>query len=170
MSSLPYRPNVCILLVNRDNKLLLGERLGEKNAWQLPQGGVEPDDTIEASVLRETEEELGIPQSSLRIVRRLDATHRYDFDRPPAYAVGRWRGQEQSFWLVEFLGEDSEINLSGSEPEFSAYRWCSADDVRRMAEAKRLPGYRDALKEFEEWLPSRLPSRGGSDPADPAAN
>lgn len=143
-----------MLLFNGRKQLFLGERFGEPGNWQLPQGGVEPESSIEDNVRRELSEELGVEFSSLRIVKQLEATHDYDFARVPPYAVGKWRGQAQTFWLVEFLGDDSEICLDRHEQEFSAWKWCSLDEVRQCAEPKRLPGYLKPLKEFEIFIAS----------------
>ena len=156
MDKLPLRENVCMLLFNKEQRLFLGERQKEKGIWQFPQGGAEPHLSLEENVLKELEEELGIGRDSLRIVKRLEATHQYDFNNPPEYAVGKWRGQNQTFWLVEFLGSDAEINLENSEPEFMAWKWCSIKEVHQLAEPKRLPGYLKPLQEFEEFLQANL--------------
>lgn len=152
-SKLPYRPNVCILLYNSAGRLLLGERFGSPGVWQFPQGGVSEDGTLEESVIREIEEELGITSSSLGKVTKLASTHRYDFAVPPKYAVGRFRGQSQTFWAVEFTGKDSEIDLKTHEPqEFSDWKWCTVDEVKTIAEPKRLTGYSAPLGEFERLM------------------
>ena len=123
--------------------------------WQFPQGGVEKGSRLEANALREAEEELGVSQTRLQILRRLSATHRYDFSKPPAYAIDKYRGQEQVFFLLEFTGDDSEIDLARHAPEFDAYRWCSPPEVRALAEPKRLPGYEAPLREVEQYLSQR---------------
>lgn len=152
MTFLPYRPNVCIIIRNRQGLLLLGERFGEPGIWQFPQGGIDPGDSEESTVFREAEEELGIKSEFLKVVAKLSATHRYDFDRPPSYAINKWRGQEQSFWLLDFVGDSQDIILDKHQQEFSAVRWCTIDEVRKIAEPKRLPGYEPALKEIEEII------------------
>lgn len=149
--ALGYRPNVCIILYNRERKVLLGERYGQPGIYQFPQGGVE-DGSPEESVYREINEELGIPREKLRIERKLNATHQYDFSEVPAYAAGKWRGQSQTFWLVLFLGDNSDINVDGDHPEFTGFRWCSPEDVRNVAEPKRLPGYEKPLQEVESFF------------------
>jgi len=150
--NLPLRPNVCILLFNQEHRLFLGERKGEPGVWQFPQGGAEPSLTLEENVLKELEEELGTPAAKFRIISKLDATNEYNFDVPPAYAEGKWRGQRQTFWLVQFLGEDEDIDLARHEQEFTDYCWCSVDEVRQRAEPKRLRGYMKPLDEFVEFL------------------
>lgn len=152
MTKLPLRPNVCMLLFNADGKLFLGERNGEPGKWQFPQGGAEPELTLEANVLKELEEELGLAASKIEIVRKLETTREYEFDRTPAYAVGVWRGQSQTFWLVEFKGSDADIDLFRHAPEFMSWRWCDPMEVRTLAEPRRLVGYEPAIREFEQYL------------------
>lgn len=148
-----------MLLYNSKGQLFLGERNHEAGIWQFPQGGAEPTLTPEENVIKELGEELGVEPSQICITKQLKATHTYDFVTPPPYAVGRWRGQTQTFWLVEFFGQDSDINLNLHSPaEFMSWKWCSPDEVRSLAEPKRLPGYAAALAEFEELLASTPPS------------
>lgn len=148
---LTYRPNVCILLYNMEGKLLLGERHQNPGIFQFPQGGVEQG-LVEESVYREIQEELGIPRDKVSITKKLLATHTYDFLEVPQYAVGKWRGQAQTFWLVEFLGDNTDIDLDAEHPEFMSYRWCTPKDVREVAEPRRLPGYEAPLKEVEDYF------------------
>ena len=146
---LPLRPNVCMLLYNKKGQLFLGERCNRKGHWQFPQGGAEPQYSLRANVVRELNEELGIKKTALGAIKKLKATHEYDWSEIPLYARGKWRGQAQTFWLVEFKGIDSEIDLElFGEPEFRSWRWASVTTVRRLADARRLVGYEAALKEF----------------------
>jgi len=146
---LPYRPNICILLRNHRGELLLGERLNCAGAWQFPQGGVEIEAPIEDSVYREIEEELGIMRKDLRIVAKLQATNTYDFIEPPLYAVNRWRGQTQTFWLVDFLGSDSDITVTTPHPEFRAWQWCPIESILEKVEPIRRAGYVAPLEEIK---------------------
>jgi putative (di)nucleoside polyphosphate hydrolase len=145
MNKLPLRPNVCMLLQNKKNQLFLGERLGEPGVWQFPQGGVEDGLSIEENVIKELHEETGAGKSLFKIISKLDAVHEYDFENIPKYAKGKWRGQAQTFWLVEFKGKDSDFKLDKFNAEFSNFRWCSPEEVENIAEPKRLMGYRKAL-------------------------
>lgn len=152
MSNLPYRPNVCMIIFNKEKKVLLGERHGNPGVFQFPQGGVEEDCSLEDNVYRELEEELGIEKKYLRIVKKLSATNQYDFTNPPSYAIGKWQGQTQTFWLVEFLGTETDIKLDTAHPEFMSYIWCSLADVRVRAEQRRVSGYEQALQEIENYF------------------
>jgi putative (di)nucleoside polyphosphate hydrolase len=146
---LPLRPNVCMLVYNSKGKLFLGERVDERGHWQFPQGGAEPRYSLKENVLRELKEELGISCQHVGKVKRLTSRHQYEWRSPPKYANGKWRGQKQTFWLVEFLGDDSDLDLASfHEPEFRSWLWCSVAEVRRRAAPHRLPGYSGALTEF----------------------
>jgi len=144
-----------MLVINEEKKLLLGERIkrhGRGGIWQFPQGGVEPNLSLEENVIKELTEELGAPADKFQILKKLEATHQYDFDDTPPYAVGRWRGQRQTFWLVRFMGTDSDFKLDAVVPEFTSFQWCTIEEVKTLAEPKRLPGYLPPLVEVETFL------------------
>ena len=144
------RPNVCMLVYNKRGQLFMGERIGKPGHWQFPQGGVEPGQTLKANVIRELSEEIGIAREQIGRITKLKARHSYIWKKVPSYARGRWSGQRQTFWLVEFIGSNRDIDISSSgEPEFSNWRWCAPRTVRRLAAPERLSGYTKALDEFE---------------------
>ena len=147
-----YRPNVCILLLNQEGKLFVGERLHEPEHWQFPQGGVDEGSSLEETVLREVHEELGIPATSLRIIRQLQATHSYEWSSIRTYEGQEYRGQSQTFWLVEFLGEDEQIDLQAYEPEFQRWQWVNPEEVLAIADPIRRPGYEEPVREIIEYL------------------
>lgn len=149
MTILPLRPNVCLLIRNSENLLFLGERAGHPGHWQFPQGGVEEEMTLEENALSEAHEELGADPSLFRVVTRLNATYEYEWDDPPRYGKEKWRGQKQTFWIMDFLGKDSDIDLENSDKEFMAYRWCTPEEVIKYAHPIRLKGYLAPLKEYE---------------------
>ena len=152
VKKLPLRPNVCMLVYNTKGKLFLGERLKSKGHWQFPQGGAEPDLSPKGNVKRELKEELGLQAVHIGRIKKLKASHSYEWDKPPSYAKKLWRGQAQTFWLVEFIGSDKDIDLEAfDEPEFSSWRWCAPRTVRRLAAPRRLVGYEAALVEFENF-------------------
>lgn len=150
-SRLPLRPNACIFLLNSDDKLLFALRVNSNNEWQLPQGGIELSTPIEDNVFREIEEELGIPPHKVKILGKLNVAHEYEFKDPPNYAKSRWRGQAQSFWVVRFLGVDSDIVLdSHHEIEFEDYRWINLGELLEKCSPIRRNGYAKALTEIRE--------------------
>ena len=127
----------------------MGERFGSPGIWQFPQGGVEEGTPIEENVIRETGEELGLSPDKFEIVMRFNSVNEYEWRTPPKYAHRKWRGQSQSFWLLRFLGNDSDIRLDTHEQELACWRWCSPAEIRTLAEPVRFEGYEEALREFE---------------------
>lgn len=153
MSQLPLRPNVCLFILNTDGKLFVGQRRGEPSVWQLPQGGIESTGSIEENAIREACEELGVEAQSLRVLKLLSSRHEYEWETPPAYAIGRWRGQQQSFVLLEFLGEEKDILLDRyASPEFDRYVWTEPAKLLDVVEPKRRAGYAGALGEVLELV------------------
>jgi len=145
-----------MLVYNKRGEIFIGERLNRRGHWQFPQGGAEPDCTLRQNVVRELREELGIPRRTIKRITKLKATHEYDWKKIPAYAKGRWRGQAQTFWAVQYIGKDSEIDLAYfEEPEFKRWRWATVSMVRKIANRRRLKGYEPALKEFLELRAKR---------------
>jgi putative (di)nucleoside polyphosphate hydrolase len=121
--------------------------------WQLPQGGIESTGSIEENAIREACEELGVEAQLLRVLKLLSSRHEYEWQVPPDYAIGRWRGQEQSFVVLEFLGEDKNIKLDRyASPEFDRYIWIEPANLLDVVETKRRAGYAKPLEEVLELL------------------
>ncbi len=152
----PLRPNVCMLVYNSRGQLWIGERFDKKGHWQFPQGGVERGASLKENVVRELREELGLRRTTLGKIKKLNSRHSYLWKSIPDYARGRWWGQSQTFWLVEFCGDDADIDLSAdSDQEFRRGRWASVTDIRKLAAKERRKGYEAPLKEFLELKRNR---------------
>ena len=154
-STLPYRPGAGIMLLNREGKVFVAQRIDSTlEAWQMPQGGLDPGENPEEGALRELEEETGIPRDKVEIVAVAPAPLTYDL--PPELVgklwKGRWRGQQQHWYLARFLGENSDVNIETAEPEFRAWRWADPEELPHMI----VPFKRDldeaVLAAFRDWL------------------
>jgi putative (di)nucleoside polyphosphate hydrolase len=152
--SLPYRPNVGILLLSVYNLLWVGERIDLPGAWQMPQGGMEPGETIEEAFFREAGEELGLGRDFLQILDVSEKPLRYEF---PLHVMRRqpnnqYRGQEQHWVVARFLGRDSDINIHTAEPEFSNWRWVTASQLMDLVVPFKRGTYSKVLKEFRHLV------------------
>lgn len=154
-ATLPYRDAAAIMLLNAEGKVFVAQRIDNlAEAWQMPQGGLDPGESAEAGVLRELEEETGIPPRLVEIIARTEAPLFYDL---PADLVGkvwkgRYRGQRQFWFLARFLGQDRDVNLETAEPEFRAWRWAPPADLPALIVPFKRKLYEDVLAAFEPHL------------------
>jgi len=153
--SLPYRPAAGVMLLNREGKVWVGQRLDSTlEAWQMPQGGLDPGEEAEAGALRELEEETGVPRDKVEILARCGEQLLYDLPDDLLGKIwnGKWRGQRQTWFLMRFLGEDEDVNLQTPEPEFRAWKWADPQDLPELIVPFKQGLYRDVLKAFAAWL------------------
>lgn len=158
MSDLPYRPNVGAALFNRQGLVFVARRADFPNAegpaggWQLPQGGIDPDEDPRVAVLRELEEEIGTGRAEI-IGEHPDWL---TYDLPPhllgVALHGRYRGQRQRWFALRFLGEDSDIRLDlDPHPEFDAWRWARLAELPAMAVGFKRPIYEVLAASFARF-------------------
>jgi putative (di)nucleoside polyphosphate hydrolase len=154
-AALPYRPAVGVMLLNRDGKALVGQRLDSTlEAWQLPQGGLDEGETPEAGAYRELEEETGIPARLVEIVARCPTELYYDLpdDLVGKMWHGRWRGQRQTWFLARFLGQDEDVDIATAEPEFRAWKWAEPTELPAMIVPFKKELYGQLLAALAAWL------------------
>ncbi|MEQ9694459.1 RNA pyrophosphohydrolase [Shimia sp. SDUM112013] len=132
IADLPYRRNVGVMLVNAEGHAFVGQRKdSEQPAWQMPQGGIDKGETPRDAALRELEEETGVPVSLVSVIAETDGWIAYDLphDIVPRIWKGRYKGQEQKWFLLRFNGEDRDVNIETDHPEFSEWRWLPVEDL-----------------------------------------
>ena len=154
-ASLPYRPGAGVMLLNREGKVFVAQRIDSTlEAWQMPQGGLDAGEDPEDGALRELEEETGIPRDKVEVIARLERTLFYDLptDLVGKLWKGRWRGQEQHWFLLRFLGDDTDIDIETAEPEFRAWRWVEPDDLPAIIVPFKKKLYEEVLEGFRAWL------------------
>ncbi len=149
-----YRACVGVMLFNRESLVFAGRR-GDvaPAAWQMPQGGIEAGETPGEAALRELGEEIGTDKAE--IVARTEHWLTYDY---PAEVRGRARGgryagQAQRWFLMRFVGEDSDIDIAASAaPEFTAWRWMRLDELVRGIVAFKRPVYDRVAAELGDLI------------------
>ena len=155
MTDLPYRPAVGVMLLNSEGKVWVGQRLDSSlEAWQMPQGGLDPGEDPLEGALRELGEETGIRPDRVEIVARHGEELYYDLPEDLVGKIwkGKWRGQRQTWFLARFLGTDADVDSATPEPEFRAWKWADPEDLPAMIVPFKKRLYEDVLAAFREWL------------------
>jgi putative (di)nucleoside polyphosphate hydrolase len=155
IASLPYRPCAGVMLINREGRVFVGQRLDSTlEAWQMPQGGVDPgEDPLEAAY-RELWEETGVLREHVELVAAAPEELTYDLPDELVGKIwkGKWRGQRQRWFLFRFLGEDGDVNIATAEPEFRAWRWAEPKDLPELIVPFKRELYREVLRAFAGQL------------------
>ena len=154
-TDLPYRPAAGIMLLNAEGKVFVGQRLDSTlEAWQMPQGGLDPGEDPQAAALRELEEETGIPARLVTVIARAEKD--LDYDLPPDLIgklwKGRYRGQRQTWFLMRFDGTDADVRLETAHPEFRAWKWAEPSELPDMIVPFKRALYENVLRAFAHLI------------------
>ncbi len=150
-----YRRGVGVMLLNADGRVWVGKRIDNTDeAWQMPQGGIDQGEEPWACGLREVEEETGIAPHLVEQIACHPQRLRYDL--PPELAgtlwKGKWRGQDQDWFLARFLGSDADDDIGTRHPEFNAWKWVDPAHLPDMIVPFKRDMYRAIVAGFGEWL------------------
>lgn len=152
---LPYRPCAGVMLVNSEGRVFVGQRKDRySDAWQMPQGGIDKGEDAQTAALRELQEETGVSPTLVTIIAQSKEEHFYDL--PPELKGkiwgGKYRGQRQSWFLMRFNGQDSDVNIETEHQEFSAWRWSALDDVEKLIVPFKRELYHNVIAEFSPFI------------------
>ena len=136
-----------VVLLNNENKVFVAKRIDNpKNFWQMPQGGVDSDEKFLTAAFRELYEETSI--KNVRLIHEIEGTFTYELPKNLLGIIwkGKYRGQKQKWFLMKYLGNDSEINLKTYNPEFLEWKWVDIDQITEIVVDFKLHVYKE-LKE-----------------------
>ena len=150
---LPLRSGVGIIVLNKENKVFVAKRIDNpKNFWQMPQGGIDKNEDFFTAALRELKEETSIV--SVKLIKEIDDKFTYIL---PDHLIGiiwkgKFKGQIQKWFIMRFVGNESEININTKHPEFLDWKWIDLKDLTKIAVNFKLEVYKQVKSEVLKIL------------------
>ena len=151
--NLPLRSGVGIVVLNKKNQVFVGKRIDNpKNFWQMPQGGVDADEDFLNAAIRELKEETSIV--SVKLIKEIKDKFTYIL---PDHLIGiiwkgKFKGQKQKWFIMRFIGDESEINIKTGHPEFLDWKWINLEDLTKIAVNFKLEVYKKVKFEVKKIL------------------
>ena len=150
---LPLRTGVGIVVLNSKDKVFVGKRKDNPfDKWQMPQGGVELNEPLIKAMKRELIEETSI--ENIQVLKELDQWLEYELPENLVGKIwrGKYRGQKQKWFIVRFLGNDSEINIKTKHPEFIEWQWVNIDQLPDLIVLFKKHVYKKIAAELKKFI------------------
>ena len=150
---LPLRTGVGIAVLNSKNKVFVGKRKDNPfDKWQMPQGGVDKDESLINAMRRELIEETSI--KNIKILKEFDQWLEYELPENLVGKIwkGKYRGQKQKWFVVKFLGPDNEININTKNPEFIDWQWVDIDSLPDLIVLFKKHVYEQITMELKKFI------------------
>jgi putative (di)nucleoside polyphosphate hydrolase len=150
---LPLRIGVGIVLLNNKNNVFVGRRIDNpKKFWQMPQGGIEKDETLLNAAKRELEEETSV--KSVELIKEFDDWLEYDLPKNLIGKVwkGKYSGQKQKWFLMNFTGDDNEIDVKTQNPEFFEWKWIALEQITDVVVDFKLNVYKKVKEKVKKII------------------
>ena len=151
--NLPLRNGVGIVVLNKQNKVFVAKRIDNpKNFWQMPQGGVDKNEDFLSAAYRELEEETSI--KNVKLIRELDGLTKYELPENLLGIIwkGKYKGQIQKWFIMEFLGNDSDINIKTKNPEFLEWKWIDLEKITDVVVDFKLEVYKEVKEKVKKII------------------
>tara|TARA_S200000501_G_C20650872_1_gene667419 strand:+ start:426 stop:896 length:471 start_codon:yes stop_codon:yes gene_type:complete len=150
---LPLRIGVGVIVLNKENKIFVGKRKDNPvDKWQMPQGGVDKNENLINAMKRELYEETSI--QNIKILKELDEWFEYELPKNLLGIIwkGKFRGQKQKWFIVQFVGKENEINLKTKNPEFIEWKWIKMDELPKVIVDFKKNVYEKLLIELKKFI------------------
>ena len=150
---LPLRTGVGIVVLNSKNKVFVGKRKDNPfDKWQMPQGGVDLNEPLIEAMRRELAEETSI--RNIKVLKEFDRWLEYELPENLVGKIwkGKYRGQEQKWFIVRFLGNDNEINIKTKYPEFIEWQWVDMEKLPDLIVLFKKHIYEEITQELKKYI------------------
>jgi len=150
-----YRNGVGIMLINSNKKIFVGKRIdNQSDAWQMPQGGTDVGEDEDLAMYRELLEETGIKSENVKLIKKSNRYFYYNlpYKLQKKFWGGKYLGQKQRWYLVDFIGIDQDVNIATSEPEFSDWKWVDSNNLLNLIVSFKRKLYQEIVTEFSDFL------------------
>ena len=150
---LPLRIGVGIVVLNKNNKIFVAKRIDNpKDFWQMPQGGVDPNESYLDAAYRELYEETNIKK--IELIRVVEEFTVYEL---PDHLLGiiwkgKFKGQKQKWFITRFVGNEDEINIKTKKPEFLDWKWVDINEITKFVVDFKLEVYKKIQNEIKKVL------------------
>ena len=151
--NLPLRCGVGIVVLNSKNQVFVGKRKDNPfDKWQMPQGGVDPNESLLTAMKRELEEETSI--KNFKVLKEFNQWLEYELPENLIGKIwkGKYRGQKQKWFIVRFTGQESEININTKYPEFIEWKWIDMNLLPNLIVDFKKHVYKDVLIELKKFI------------------
>jgi len=146
-----YRNGVGIMMLNCDKKIFVGKRIdNNSDAWQMPQGGIDAGEDEDEAMYRELKEETGVIEKNVKFLKKSQDYFYYNlpYNLQKKFWGGKFLGQKQRWYLLEFIGDEGSINIKTPDPEFSEWKWVEAKNIIDSIVGFKRKMYEEVIEEF----------------------
>ena len=147
---IPLRIGVGIVLLNDNNEVFVGKRIDNpEDFWQMPQGGVDKNENFLDAAKRELEEETSI--KNVKLIKEIEGWLTYDLPKNLLGKIwkGKYRGQKQKWFVMKFIGKESEINIKTKKAEFKEWKWININELTKVVVKFKYDVYKSIVKELK---------------------
>ena len=147
-----YRPNVGIMLINKNHQILVGEAIHYPGEWMMPQGGIDHGETPQQAMQRELVEETGISYAQVNFITENPNWLSYLFRKPLIKDGTLYTGQRQKWFLLEYNGPVPDAETT-QDREFIQFNWVDIDWLLQHTTPFKIAVYKSIFSAFEEHFP-----------------